>query len=609
MNDETILADDTLVIENDNTIIQDENIAVPPPISNSTFVKNPFDELIKQYNLLEKDRYVQLKEKNDFISLDSLLKCYSVDEDKVYKALSERLNKKYYTLDLISEVLDYVDFDILDLQEQKKLHIVSLDHDDGTFEVIITNPYNYELIDFLYQKYLDHTDKLLISISTKKTIDKTIVKLKKKDKISHLIELDDNVDSLDKEMVDEYSLNEEHQVPIIPLVNYIVLHAQENRVSDIHIEPTEENMLVRYRVDGVLDVDISLPVSIHKEVTSRIKILSDMNVAEKRLPQDGRFSIIDKKGSKLDIRVSTFPTVYGEKLVMRLLEQDALKPSLEDLNLQADQLQLLKDKINSPYGLILITGPTGSGKTTTLYSALSTVDRAKLNVLTVEDPVEYRLDGVHQMQVNDKIGLTFASGLRTILRQDPDVVMLGEIRDLETANMAIRASLTGHIVFSTLHTNDAVGVIIRLINMGIDPFLVASSVSLAVAQRLVRTVCRDCIDIKDIDELRDDLAKKGITKTKLESLHIDIDELPDAAYGKGCEHCRGTGYRGRQAVFEFFELTPEIVTEILKPSVDELLIRKLAKEAGMRSLVENSWDLVIDGVTTVEELVRVIGGE
>jgi len=242
-------------------------------------------------------------------------------------------------------------------------------------------------------------------------------------------------------------------------------------------------MLVRYRIDGVLDTDLTLPVALHKEVVSRIKIISDMNVAEKRLPQDGRFSILDKHGSKLDIRVSTFPTVYGEKVVMRLLEQDALKPSLEDLNLRPEQLQLMKDKINSPYGLILITGPTGSGKTTTLYSALSTVDRDKLNVLTVEDPVEYRLEGVHQMQVNDKIGLTFASGLRTILRQDPDVIMVGEIRDLETANMAIRASLTGHIVFSTLHTNDAVGVIIRLVNMGIDPFLVASSVSLSVAQR------------------------------------------------------------------------------------------------------------------------------
>ncbi|MEA2018217.1 MAG: GspE/PulE family protein [Campylobacterota bacterium] len=608
MNDGTVLSDDeTLVGENDFTVVQSENVEIPPSISqNLISVENPFEELIKQYTLIEQDRYVKLKEKNDFISLDALLECFSINEDEVYKALSEKLNKTYYTLESIENILKDVDFKILDINQQKKLHIIVLKHENEQVEVIVGDPYDFELIDFLTQKY---SDNFLISIATKKTINKTIAKLRKKDKISHLIELDETVDSLDKDSVDEYSINEDHRIPIIPLVNYIVLNAQENRVSDIHIEPTEENMLVRYRVDGVLDVDVSLPVTIHREVVSRIKILSDMNVAEKRLPQDGRFSITDKSGSKLDIRVSTFPTVYGEKLVMRLLEQDALKPSLEDLNLTNDQLQLMKDKINSPYGLILITGPTGSGKTTTLYSALSTVDRDKLNVLTVEDPVEYRLDGVHQMQVNDKIGLTFASGLRTILRQDPDVVMLGEIRDLETANMAIRASLTGHIVFSTLHTNDAVGVIIRLINMGIDPFLVASSVSLAVAQRLVRTVCKDCIDIKDIDELRDDLARKGITQTKLDSLHIDIDELPDAAYGKGCEYCRGTGYRGRQAVFEFFELTPEIVSEILKPSVDEMLIRKLAKEAGMRSLVENSWDLVIDGVTTVEELVRVVGGE
>jgi type II secretory ATPase GspE/PulE/Tfp pilus assembly ATPase PilB-like protein len=309
----------------------------------------------------------------------------------------------------------------------------------------------------------------------------------------------------------------------------------------------------------------------------------------------------------MDMRVSTFPIVYGEKIVMRLLEQDSLKPSLHDLNLEDEDLELLQDKIHSPYGLILITGPTGSGKTTTLYSALSSIDKDTQNVLTVEDPVEYRLEGVHQMQTNEKIGLTFASGLRTILRQDPDIVMVGEMRDLETAHMAIQASLTGHIVFSTLHTNDSIGVIVRLINMGVEPFLVASAVSLAVAQRLVRKICPDCIDYKDADALMAELEESGVTQSKLDSLHIELDDDLDFAYGKGCASCRGTGYRGRQAVFEFFEPTIEVNQEILRADFDEARIRAIAKANGMRTLLDHGLELVEEGVTTINEIIRVIG--
>jgi len=407
--------------------------------------------------------------------------------------------------------------------------------------------------------------------------------------------------------IEDIENNNKSDVPIIPLVNYIILNAHEQRVSDIHIEPTEENMVVRYRIDGALNTEITLPISIHREVVSRIKIISDMNVAEKRLPQDGRFALKSKNGKGIDLRISTFPTVYGEKIVLRLLEQDALKLSLEELNLTLEQLEQFKTKIHASYGLILITGPTGSGKTTTLYSALSTIDKEKLNVLTLENPVEYRLDGINQMQINDAIGLTFASGLRTVLRQDPDVIMVGEIRDLETAQMAIRASLTGHMVFSTLHTNDAIGVIIRLVNMGIDPFLVASAVSLVVAQRLVRKICPNCADTQDLKSLKQDLYRKGITHKKLEALNFDLDIMPDFVYGKGCSSCRGSGYLGRQAIFEFFEFNDEIVKEILKPSIDEAKIRQLAYENNMRTLAHNAWDLVVDGVTTIEEIIRVIG--
>ncbi|MGB0405451.1 MAG: GspE/PulE family protein, partial [Fusobacterium sp.] len=368
--------------------------------------------------------------------------------------------------------------------------------------------------------------KVHFALCKKETIKKAILKyIKDGDiKFSFSLSNEDTLEILDSDALDDLEYRNDGEIPIIPLVNYIILNAYENRSSDIHIEPTMDALIVRYRIDGVLRKEINLPNLIHKEVISRIKIIAEMNVAEKRLPQDGRFSLKDKTGKNLDIRVSTFPTVYGEKVVMRLLEQDALKPSLEELNLSYEQLRTIRKKIHSPYGLILISGPTGSGKTTTLYSALSSVDKESLNVLTVEDPVEYKLDGIYQMQVNEKIGLTFASGLRSILRQDPDVLMVGEIRDLNTANMAIKASLTGHIVFSTIHTNDSIGVILRLVNMGVDPFLVASSVTLTVSQRLVRKICPHCADVQNLEQLEKSLLAKGIHKEKIDSLGLKLEE-------------------------------------------------------------------------------------
>ncbi|HHD81488.1 MAG TPA: type II/IV secretion system protein, partial [Campylobacterales bacterium] len=468
---------------------------------------------------------------------------------------------------------------------------------------VIADPFEYESIDHIQSKI---SSKLKISIASEHTIKKTLKKFKASISGDYKATISTQYHNFTKKDLHKFD-NENSELPIIEFVQFVVLEAKKVRASDIHIEPTEDELIVRYRVDGVLQTEVTLPLKVHREVVSRIKIISDMNVAEKRLPQDGRFDIVDEEGKKMDMRVSTFPTVYGEKVVMRLLEQDSLKPSLEDLNLDSEDLELLQNKINSPYGLILITGPTGSGKTTTLYSALSTIDKDTKNVLTVEDPVEYRLDGVYQMQTNEKIGLTFANGLRTILRQDPDIIMVGEIRDLDTANMAIRASLTGHIVFSTLHTNDSIGVIIRLINMGIEPFLVSSAVSLTVAQRLVRNICPDCIDYRTSTELLEHLEENGVTKSKLESLNIELDEDFDYAYGKGCSSCRGTGYRGRQAVFEFFEPTLEIKQEILKSDFDESRIREIAKRDGMQTLLDHGLELVEQGVTTIDEIIRVIG--
>jgi len=309
--------------------------------------------------------------------------------------------------------------------------------------LVISDPFNYELIDYIQNRT---KERMEISLAETHNIKRALKKFQNSIGSNYKATIGTTRVQFTKKDLNKFNY-EKSELPVIEFVQFTVLEAKRNGASDIHVEPTEDELIVRYRIDGVLQTEVTLPLNVHREVVSRIKILSDMNVAEKRLPQDGRFDVIDENGKKMDIRVSTFPTVYGEKVVMRLLEQEALKPSLKDLNLDSEDLELLQNKINSPYGLILITGPTGSGKTTTLYSALSTIDKDSKNVLTVEDPVEYRLDGVHQMQTNDKIGLTFASGLRTILRQDPDIVMVGEMRDLETANMAIRASLTGHIVF------------------------------------------------------------------------------------------------------------------------------------------------------------------
>jgi len=588
--------------ENEQTYVIDKNSTITDDM---VFKKdsrefNIIINIIKENDLMNVEEFTILK-KTYISDMSAVINSNTINTRKFYNLLSKKLNIPLYNSIELESKSSLFERKIISSQLLINLDVILLkDNKTDEFELIVSDPFNYEVIDFIQSKI---SSKIKISLSESQNIEKALNRLNRKYETSIALDSKDRFSKVD---VLKYK-NGNGELPVISFVQYVVLEAKRNGASDIHIEPTEEELIVRYRIDGVLQTEIRLPLDVHREIVSRIKIISDMNVAEKRLPQDGRFSVTDEEGKKMDMRVSTFPTVYGEKVVMRLLEQDALKPSLEDLNLDHEDLELLRNKINSPYGLILLTGPTGSGKTTTLYSALSTIDKDSKNVLTVEDPVEYRLDGVHQMQTNEKIGLTFASGLRTILRQDPDIVMVGEMRDLETANMAIRASLTGHIVFSTLHTNDSIGVIIRLINMGIEPFLVSSSVSLAVAQRLVRKICPDCLSYKSAETLRTQLRENGITDSKLSTMNIEVDDDVHFAYGKGCPSCRGTGYRGREAVFEFFEPTIEINQEILKSDFDEARIREIAKRDGMRTLLDNGLELVDAGVTTIDEIIRVIG--
>ena len=381
------------------------------------------------------------------------------------------------------------------------------------------------------------------------------------------------------------------EAPVVKLVNLIINEAIKAGASDIHIEPEEDKLITRYRIDGVLHEAVSPPKNLQPAVISRIKILSGMNIAERRIPQDGRFQLkIEHR--QIDCRVSTIPTVYGENIVIRLLDLNTVLLGLGDLGFSEADLQVYAKLIHKPYGIILVTGPTGSGKTTTLYSSLSSINSPEKNIVTIEDPIEYRLNMVRQMQINPRAGLTFANGLRSILRQDPDIIMVGEVRDLDTAEVAIQAALTGHLVFSTLHTNDAPGAITRLIDMGVEPFLVSSSITGVVAQRLVRTICGDC--------------RETYKPTEKVMQEVGLADAGNIKFfrGKGCDNCMNTGYRGRIGIFEFMVPNDDIrALTVAKASTTE--IRKAALKGGMKTMLEDGIDKVKKGSTTLEEVLRV----
>jgi general secretion pathway protein E len=384
-----------------------------------------------------------------------------------------------------------------------------------------------------------------------------------------------------------------NEAPIIKLINLLISGAVKERASDIHIEPFEREVRVRYRIDGVLYEKFTVPKSQQAAIASRIKIMANLNIAEHRLPQDGRIKI-RLSGKEIDIRVSVVPIAHGERVVMRILEKGAFLFSLEELGMDQRDFKLVDRLISSSHGIILVTGPTGSGKSTTLYAALQRVNSPELNIITVEDPIEYQMTGIGQIQVRPKIGLTFATGMRHILRQDPDVILVGEIRDLETADMAIQASLTGHLVFSTLHTNDSAGAITRLVNMGIEAFLVSSSTIAIMAQRLVRRTCEHCKEAYTPDP------------ASLVELGVSLEDVGDRPVyrGRGCEHCQGRGYLGRTGIFELLVMTPHIQDITLK-GVDSNVIKREARKHGMRTLREDGATKVLKGISTIEEVLRV----
>ena len=389
----------------------------------------------------------------------------------------------------------------------------------------------------------------------------------------------------------------EADAPIIKLVSLIILEAFRNRASDIHLEPLSRQFRVRYRIDGVLHEVESPPKRLQSAIISRVKIMANMSIAEKRLPQDGRIQV-NVMGRDLDLRVSSIPTNHGESIVMRILDKQSLLLGLPKLGFFADDQQTFERIITAPDGIILVTGPTGSGKTTTLYACLSHINRPDRKIITVEDPVEYQISGINQVQVRADIGLTFAAALRSILRQAPNIVMIGEIRDLETAEIAVNASLTGHLVFSTLHTNDAPSAITRLIDIGVKPFLVASSTRAIMAQRLVRRICDNCKE------------EYTPTENELRLLGSAAEQVRQAQLyrGRGCNECALTGYRGRMGIFEIFRVDDE-VRHMIYRRVSSSELRKRARELGMRTLREDGIRKVIAGMTTLEEVLRVTMGD
>jgi general secretion pathway protein E len=529
-------------------------------------------------------------------SLESVLVQKGViEEEDLLRALAAKLHVPYLK-NLEADGLNSSLVSKVPIAFSKKHKVVPLKMEEGILTVATLDPLNYEPLDDL--RVILGCRELRVVLSSESEVLRTINRFyeQRTDTPEEMIQ------SMDSESSDRFLheleetedlLDVSDEAPVIKLVNLILFQAVKERASDIHIEPFQKELKVRYRIDGILYQRFDPPKKYQSAIISRLKVMAKLDIAEKRLPQDGRIpiKIADKD---IDIRVSIIPTTFGERVVLRLLDKSSVLLGLEEIGLSPHQLETLDDLIHRPNGILLVTGPTGSGKTTTLYGALSRINSPDKNIITIEDPVEYQLWGIGQIQVNPKIGLTFAHGLRSVLRHDPDVILVGEIRDVETAEIAIQSALTGHLVFSTLHTNDAASAVTRLVDMGIEPFLVASVVRAIVAQRLIRVICPECKEgyVPDPEALREE----GLAMSQLEGKTL--------YRGKGCPACSETGYRGRSGIYEIL-LVSEGIRQLIMKKADSTTIGHKAVEEGMRTLREDGARKVIAGFTTLEEVVRV----
>jgi len=509
-----------------------------------------------------------------------------VTEKDLAEAISRQTKYPFVSLSMFRPMQEAID--VIPESMARRLQVVplSIDENANKLTIAVSDPFNILALDEIRMITGMDLDIMIATLSDIKRAIESFYSVKS---------------SIDRALIEvvaeesaEFDLSREEAVsiddaPVVKLVNTILGQAVDNGASDVHVEPFETETRVRYRIDGVLFDMLTFPKHLHPPVSSRIKIMSGMDIAEKRHPQDGRI-LLRAAGRRIDIRVSSLPAIYGEKLVMRLLDQATAMVGLEKLGLDSEERVVLDKIIGVPYGIILVTGPTGSGKSTTLYSILQTLNSYDVNITTVEDPVEYTIMGVNQVQINEKAGLTFDTVLRSILRQDPDIILVGEMRDTETAQLAVRAALTGHLVLSTLHTNDAPSSIIRMVDMGIPPFLVSSSVVAVMAQRLVRKLCPRC---KAPYELPQDVAES-----------LGLDGFKTVYKPVGCDECRGTGYRGRTAIFEIMSMTEEMRRAVMTgASSDDL--RAMAIRQGMRTLRVSGAKKVKDGITSADEVLSV----
>ena len=528
--------------------------------------------------------------------VDILIQQKAIAETDLLQAMSSQFGVPFVA-DLSMEDLN-IDFTKqIPIQYLKKHKMVPLETPDDTL-IAVNDPSDFQALDDL--RHILGREDVQVILSTRAAIlsainmaydlgqdssEEFIQDMNGESPDSIISEIEETADLLD----------DTSDAPVIKLVNLLLSRAVKARASDIHIEPFQQSLVIRYRIDGILYNIMNLPKGIQSSLASRIKIMAKLDIAEKRLPQDGRIDV--KIGDNaIDIRVSMIPIAFGERIVLRLLDKTGTIFKLTDLGIDLERLTVLHKLIHSPYGIILVTGPTGSGKTTTLYAALSTINNPEINIITIEDPIEYQIEGIGQIQVNPKIDLTFANGLRSIVRQDPDVILVGEIRDKETAEIAIQSSLTGHLVFSTLHTNDAASTITRLIDMKMEPFLISSSVIAIIAQRLVRTLCPDCKE--SYTPGYESLASIGIETKMLENNKI--------YRSMKCPACMNTGYRGRTAIFEMMVLNDDLKKVILKTS-DANQIRSEAIKSGMSTLMHDGARKVLEGITSIEEVYRVTG--
>jgi general secretion pathway protein E len=575
--------------------------------------------LVDDYGLTEDDlaEAQRLREEKGGSIGDILVQQKNISESKLLEALSTRYDLPYWpALPLESSESEFTQK--VPIQFLKKHCMVPLEYPnpitaadcglaspnsaDSDKEVsppgcvvAINNPLNFQALDDLV-RLLGLTDFGLVLARRESILSAINIQYDlRRDSAEQLVQ---DMEESSSDIIHEIEetadlLDDTSEAPIIKLVNHIISQSIKTRASDIHIEPYQDSFTVRYRVDGILYDLLTPPKWIQPALISRIKVMAKMNIAEKRLPQDGRFDV--KVGDQnIDLRVSTIPTAFGERVVLRLLNKSGSLLELPDIGLSPGRLKGIKRLVSSPNGIILVTGPTGSGKTTTLYAILQSINKPDINIITIEDPVEYQIKGISQIQVSPKIDLTFARGLRSIVRQDPDVILVGEIRDQETAEIAVQSALTGHLVFSTLHTNDSASAITRLVDMGVEPFLISSSVLAVVAQRLIRVLCNNC--------------KKAYEPSAvyLKSIGVSPNYFNESRMYKaaGCEKCFNTGYKGRLGIFEIMVLTEKLKTLILK-TFDSNRIKNEAIQEKMRTLRQDGLQKVKKGITTIEEVLRV----